>query len=253
MTHNISNLENFNLLHLLRMLVDGQKTGVMNLLHPEGTFQLWLEEGRVRHLQLGTLEGAEALAAVLRDPRGQFQFTDGPHYPHPKMNDSLDAVVVEALQSLPERPIPFIGPGRLTSPERVEALFWTPEELKILQRIERQASLGDMSNDPVALRVISRLSYLGLLKPRKSRVARLTVALTREVRGVALVDELIFRRWKEDLVRHPQLLAVKDEAGNTYTLPLREGRGLGNQLLLPPDLMMQTALRAGESVLVKPV
>ena len=56
------------------------------------------------------------------------------------------------------------------------------------------------------------------------------------MRGVALVDDLIMRRWKEDLVRHPQLLALRDDAGNTYRFPLRSGPNLGTHLLLPPDL-----------------
>lgn len=253
MPNTTSSLENFDFLHLLRMLADGEKTGVLNVIRDDGTFQCWLEGGKVRHLQFSAQVGIKALSHLLQNPQGRFQFDEGKRHPSPDLNATLDAVATEALNDLPLRPLPFIGPARFASPERVEALSWTSDEQKVLRRIEMQTTLGDLSADPVARRVISRLSYLGLLKPRKSRVARLTVGMTREVRGVVLVDDLIFRRWKEDLVRHPQLLAIKDDAGNTYTFPLREGRGLGTQLLLPPDLMMQTGLRAGESVLVKPV
>ncbi len=248
-----SNLDNFDFLHLLRMLADSQKTGVLTVAHPQGTFQCWLEGGLVTQVQLGAQTGVPALVGLLRQPSGQFQFTDGPRHPEPTLNITLDALLIEALQDLPTRPLPFIGPARFVSPERVAALRWSPEEQRVLRRIELQTPLGDLSTDPVARRVISQLSYLGLLRQRKSRVARLTVALTREVRGVVLVDQLIFRRWKEDLVRHPQLLGIRDDGGKTYTFPVREGPGLGNQLLLPPDLIMQTGLRAGESVLVKPV
>lgn len=253
MPNTTSSLENFDFLHLLRMLADGGKTGALNVIQDEGTFQCWLEGGRVRALQFGKLEGIPALAYLLQNPTGRFQFDEGKLHPNPKLNDTLDAVSLEALDALPELPTPFDGPARITSPERVSAMNWTAEEQKILRRIELQTPLIDLKADPVARRLISRLARLGLLKPRKSRVARLTVGVTREVRGVALVDHLIFRRWKEDLVRHPQMLAIKDDAGTTYTFPLREGPNLGTQLLLPPDLLMQTRLRAGESVLVKPV
>ena len=130
---------------------------------------------------------------------------------------------------------------------------WLPLGLKVLRRIEQQTPISELWKDRMARGLISRLLRLGLLKERRSRVARLTVTVTHEVRGVALVDDLIMRRWKEDLVRHPQLLALRDDAGNTYRYPLRSGPNLGTHLLLPPDLIMQTRLRAGESVLVKPI
>lgn len=248
-----SSLELFDFLHLLRMLVDGGKTGVLNVVRDDGTLQCWLEAGRVRGIQLGQLEGAAALAYLLNDPRGRFQFDEGKQHPDPPMNETLDAVALEAFDSLPDLPIPFDGPARITSPERLGDLNWSADEQKILRRIEAQTPLADLKADPVAQHLISRLVRLGLIRQRKSRVARLTVGVTREVRGVVLVDHLIFRRWKEDLVRHPQLLAIKDDAGTTYTFPLREGPNLGTKLLLPPDLLMKTTLRAGESVLVKPV
>jgi hypothetical protein len=97
------------------------------------------------------------------------------------------------------------------------------------------------------------LVRMGLLSPRKSRVARLSITVTREVRGVALIDELILKRWKEDLVRAPQQIAVRDDAGNVYTLPVRSGPDLGTQLFIPTELLMRTGLRSGDSVLVRPV
>lgn len=250
---NSSRLEDFDFLYLLRMLAEGGKTGVMNVTHPTGQLRCWVEGETVRHIEFGPRQGVEALQALLRDPRGRFQFEEGPKHPAPQLNEALDAVAYEALAALPDQPLPFEGPARLGDPERLQALPLGPDEQRVLRRIEMQTPLSELAADPVARRLISCLSTLGLLKMRKSRVARLTVGMTREVRGVVLVDQHIFRRWKEDLVRHPQQLAIRDDAGHTYTFALREGPGLGTHLLLPPDLMMQTGLRAGESVLVKPV
>lgn len=246
-------LENFDFLQLLKMLADNRKTGVLTVFRTGGNFQAWLEQGQIRHLQMGRLEGVMALAALLNDSRGRFQFDEGRQHPHPSMKESLDAVSMRAIASLPERPMPFSGPARLTSPERVAELELSEAERRVLRRIEQQAPMTDLWDDPLARGLVSRLARLGLIKERKSRVARLTIGVTHEVRGVALVDELILRRWKEDLARHPQKLAIRNEAGHTYTFTLRSGPDLGTQLLLPTDLIMQTRLQAGESVLVKPV
>lgn len=248
-----SDLDHFDFLHLLRMLADGGKTGALQVIRGRDTFCCWLEGGRVRHLQLGHIGGVGALVTLLQESRGRFQFEEGQRCPGPTLDHTLDEVILAASAQLPLLPLPFEGPARLSAPERVSALDWSGPEQELLRRIERQTPLADLAEEPGGRALISHLLRLGLLKPRKSRVARLTVGLTREVRGVVLVDDHIFRRWKEDLLRPPQVLAIRDDAGQTYTFAVREGPGLGTQLLLPPDLMMQTRLRAGESVLVRPV
>ena len=253
MPHTTSSLEHFDFLQLLRMLADGGKTGLLTVYHPSGNFEAWLEKGLVRHVQMGRLQGVLALAALLNDPQGRFQFEEGRLHPHPALNDSVDTLALEAMSSMPERMMPFAGPARFTDRDRLDDMDWTEEERRVLRQIEQQTPISDLWKDKMARGLISRLLRLGLLKERRSRVARLTVLVSSEVRGVAVIDDLIMRRWKEDLVRHPQVLVLRDEAGNTYQFPLRSGPNLGTQLLLPPDLIMQTRLRAGESVLVKPV
>ncbi|RJF71796.1 DUF4388 domain-containing protein [Deinococcus cavernae] len=252
MPHTTS-LEHFDFLQLLRMLADNRKTGLLTIYRPQGDFEAWLEQGLVRHLQLGHLQGVLALAALLNDPQGRFHFDEGRTHPSPALKQTVDSLALEAMASLPEQDMPFAGPARMTDAERLDAMDWTDEERHVLRQIEQQVPVSDLWSQPLARGLISRLLRLGLLKERRSRVARLVVAVTHEVRGVALIDDLIFRRWKEDLVRHPQVLALRDEAGHIYQFPLRSGPNLGTQLVLPPDLIMQTRLRAGDSVLVKPV
>lgn len=253
MPNTTTSLEHFDFLQLLRMLAENGKTGVFTVYRSDGNFEAWLENGRVRHLELGRLQSVLALAALLNDPRGRFHFEEGRRHLNPSMNDTVNAVALAALSSLPEQEMPFPGPARLSAPERLEEMHWSEAEQKILHRIEQQTPLSTLWQDPLARGLVSRLLRLGLIKERKSRVARLTITVTRDVRGVAVIDELIMRRWKEDLKRPPQTLAVRDDAGNVYTFPVRSGPDLGAQLLLPPDVLMQTRLQAGESVLVKPV
>ncbi|WP_291425061.1 DUF4388 domain-containing protein [Deinococcus sp.] len=250
---NTADLDSFDFLQLLRMLADGGKTGALHIIRDRENFHCWLEDGRVRHLQLGHIEGIGALVTLMQESRGRFQFDEGQRHHDPQLDTTLDEAVLAASAQLPLLAVPFEGPARLTSAERVAALDWTADEQKLLRRIESQVPLAEVAAEPGGRLLISQLLRLGLLKPRKSRVARLMVGVAREVRGVVLVDDHIFRRWKDDLGRPFRQLAVRDEAGQTYTFPVREGAGLGTQLLVSADLIMQTSLRAGDSVLAKPV
>lgn len=252
-TTTAGNLEHFDLLQLLTMLAQNAKSGVLTVQQREEQFEAWLLEGRVRHLQFGKLHGVLALAALLKQSGGQFQFDEGRPCPAPTMNESVDSVALSALGNLPEAPMPFAGPARFTAPERIEAVEWPEADQRVLERIQQQTPMRELWQEARARKLVSRLLRLGLIKERKSRVARLTIAITREVRGVAVVDELILKRWKEDLARQPETLALRDDSGQTYTFVLRGGPGIGTRLLLPPDLIMQTPLRAGESVLAKPL
>ncbi|THF69979.1 DUF4388 domain-containing protein [Deinococcus sp. Arct2-2] len=253
MSKSTSSLETFDFLELLYMLSGSGKTGALSVQRPDGLFQCWLEGGRVRQLEFGALRGVDAASKLLLDPRGRFQFDDGLTHPAPQMDASLDEVAFEALDVLTEQKPLFDGPARITSPERVAAMRWTLQEQDVLRQIESQRPLSDLTRDSHTSRMLAKLVRMRLLSPRKSRVARLNVTVTRTVRGVVVIDDLILRRWKEDLVRPPQHIAIRDDAGNVYTLPVRSGPDLGAQLLIPTDLLMRTGLRAGDSVLVRPV
>ncbi|ALW89253.1 DUF4388 domain-containing protein [Deinococcus actinosclerus] len=253
MTKSTASLETFDFLELLYLLSEQGRSGVLSVHRPDGQFQAWLEGGRVRHLQLGDDLGVPALARLMQDPVGRFQFDEGVTHPRPRLDATLDEVTLEALEALPVRELPFDGPGRITSPERVSRMRWSLKELDVLKMIEAQKPVSDLVADPEVKRMLLKLVRMGLLVARRSRTARLVVTVTRQVRDVVLVDELIMRRWKEDIVRHPQFVAIRGDSGKVVSLPVRAGSNLTTQLMIPPELLMRTALRAGESVLVKPV
>ncbi|WP_309570051.1 DUF4388 domain-containing protein [Deinococcus sp.] len=253
MTNTTASLETFDFLELLYLLTDQGRSGVLTVFRTDGQFQAWIEGGRVRHLEFGRDRGTKALVTLMTDPRGRFQFDEGLTHPDPRMDAPLDEVTLEMLEALPPAPLGFDGPARFTSRDRLSRLRWTLRDQDILQMVDAQRPVGEISMDPEARRLLEKLHRIGLLTSRKSRVARLTVTVTREVQGVALVDELIFKRWKEDLVRHPQNVAVRTDDGEVYTLPVRSGSNLAALLMLPPELLMRTGLRAGDSVLVRPL
>lgn len=253
MTKTTSSLETFDFLELLYMLSEQSRSGTLSVYRPDGQFQAWLQGGKVMHLQFGDEEGTAALIKLMQEPHGRFQFDEGATHPNPHLDAELDDIALEALTDLPLRDLPFEGPARITSKERLNRIRWSMKELDILQQVETQRPVVDIASDPEAARLLQKLFRIGLIVPRKSRVARLTVIITHQVAGVALVDEKIFKRWKEDIVRHPQQVFIKSDDGQVYTLPVRSGPELGTQLLIPPELLVRTGLHAGESVLVRPV
>ncbi|GGB64011.1 DUF4388 domain-containing protein [Deinococcus soli (ex Cha et al. 2016)] len=253
MTKSTASLETFDFLELLYLLSEQGRSGALYVFRPDGRFEAWLEGGRVRHLQLAEDVGVAALVRLMRDPIGRFHFDEGVTHPDPRLNASLDEVTLEALEALPVQDLPFDGPARITSPDRVQRMRWSMKELDVLKMIDAQKPVKDLVGDPDVKRMLLKLVRIGLLVPRRSRTARLVVTVTRQVRDVVLVDDLIFKRWKEDIVRHPQFVAVRGESGKVFSLPVRVGSNLTTQLMIPPELLMRTSLRAGESVLVKPV
>lgn len=250
--NNTTSLETFDFLQLMYLLSEQGRTGVLTVHRADGPFQAFLEGQRVRHFQFAAQTGVPALLRLLRDPQGRFQFDEGVVHPNPLLNVNLDDVALEVLDGLPEKPLPYTGPAKLTSPERVARIRWGLKEQAILKQIEVQRPVSVLSQDPDARKLLQKMHQIKLIAPRKSRVARLSVAVTREVRGVAVIDELILKRWKEDMLRPPQNIAIKTDDGQVHTLPVRGGPNLSNSLLIPAELLMRTGLRAGDSVLVRP-
>lgn len=251
-----SSLEHFDFLQLLLMLAHNRKTGVMRVFRDEEQFQCWLEEGQVRRLRFvgpGTdLEGVRALTELLRRPEGRFQFEDGLLHTAPRLDRPLEAVAYEALGDLPDLPLPFTGPGRLTRPESLAHISWSLSEEQAIEKLRQQLPLSEIATTPELQRLVSRLVRLGLLTRRKVRLARLLVHVTHDVSGVALIDERILERWRKDLLRLPQVIRVRRDDGQKYSFPVWPSAGLEAELLLPPDMLMLTQIQAGESVLVKP-
>jgi Domain of unknown function (DUF4388) len=253
MTRSTSSLETFDFLELLYMLSESRRTGVLRVHRGSREFQSWLQNGRVRHLEFGPLRGVAALSELLADPRGRFNFEEGQVHPDPHLDADIDDVAMEALAELPPPDLLLQGPAKITSPERVARMTWTLRQEKVLQEVEAGTPMRVLARDPEALQMLSRLSRLGLLTARKSRVARLTVAVTRQVKGVAVIDETILKRWQGDLGRHISHIALRDAQNTVHTLPVTVGATAGAQLMLPPELLVRTQLHVGDAVLVQPV
>ncbi|WP_189090356.1 DUF4388 domain-containing protein [Deinococcus ruber] len=251
MTHSTSSLTTFDFLELLLMLAESRRTGVLRV-YRDAEFEAWLQEGQVMHLVFGQLEGVAALIELLSDPRGRFNFEEGHTHPSPKMDASIEAVAMEALAALPLPELVLQGPARVTSLERVRRMPWTLRQENVLREVEAGTPLGELARDAEARQMLSRLARLGLLAARRSRTARLTVAVTKEVSGVVVIDDAIVRRWQGDLGRHISHIALRDPDNMVHKLRITSSTTAGTQVMLPPELLLRTSLRVGDAVLVQP-
>ncbi|MFC4452842.1 DUF4388 domain-containing protein [Deinococcus sonorensis] len=252
MTKTTATLETFDFLELLVMLAEGRRTGVLRVFR-EHEFQAWLRDGRIMHLQFGELVGVPALVALLSDPRGHFNFDENLLHPAPLMDHQMEDVALEALASLPVPDLVLQGPARIAAPERVARMSWSLREENVLREVAAGTPLSQLSQDPQARQLLGRLARLGLLVARRSRVARLTVAMTHEVQGVGVVNESILRRWREDVGKHVSHVAVRDTVGEVHSVPVVGSASAAALLLLPPELMLRTQMHAGDAVLVRPL
>lgn len=252
-----NSLETFDFIELLAMLAVGGKTGALRVERDRQVLTLWLSAGRVRHMDgAGLATDAAALAGLLEDPRGRFQFEEDEAAPPPTLDLSHDAFAYEALKLLPPPPLKFPGAGRLESPERLAELDLTLYEQEVLRGVAEGKPLSDLAaaRDPQAAALLGRLVRLRLIGERRTRVARLLVQLSRRGGAAAIMDESIYRRWREAVGSRIEQVQVREErGGKVHVVPVVAAAQIGTVLELPPELLIRTGLRGGDAVLVRPV
>lgn len=245
-----TSLETFDPLELLFMLGRSQRSGLLRVMHRKGELHIRLCQGRVCEVSLGALHGAAALAVVVADPRGHFAFEDAPGVRGP-LNLRVEALALAALRELPAPEPLFDGPAKFSDQLDEADLELTLAEERALAALLTGPALSSFT-DPEARALAGRLSRLGVLVPRKARVARLTVAVDRGLARSALLDETILARWREDVGEAVRAVAVRSDAGRVVSFAVRAQPGLGHSLVLPREWLLQYGLRSGESVLARP-
>lgn len=246
-------LETFDFIELLSMLAKGGKTGALHVERDRREFSLYLQGGRVRQMEGGDLSGPAAMAEILRDPRGRFHFESGEKAPAPDLDLAHETFAMEALKLLPPPPLKFSGIGRLDAPEHFAELGLSLYEHEVVAGVGAGQPLSELARHPDAAALLGRLQRLRLITERKTRVARLTVQITQQVSGVVVVDDTIYKRWRDSEAAPIKGVQLRHEAsGKVHQLPVRPAPNIGSVILLPPELMIRTGLKAGESVLVRP-
>jgi Domain of unknown function (DUF4388) len=220
-------LDDFDVLELLFMLARAERSGSVCIQHARGEFRVALVGGRVRDMSLGDLHDDEALAALIEHPSGEVHFE-------------------ERLNARAADQSPF------DAPERLEHLLLSERELAWLAELNTGHTVEALSREPEAAALLARLARLGLLVPRKARVARLTLKVARDLRGPAQLDEMILDRWQEELGLKISQVELRTEAGGVFSLAVQPARQLGATLLISPAALLQNGLSSGSAVLARP-
>ncbi|HEX2865221.1 MAG TPA: DUF4388 domain-containing protein [Deinococcales bacterium] len=260
----------FSLLDLLQLLGSNQSRGYLAIHHPNrGEARVYLDQGRVVHIAFDGLTDLEALRAVLRDERGNFEFLPNRAAPAVTIQASLDNLLLAAIRGMEpngrgedrEAPPPEeLDIPVLTDLERVGRLTLSAEEMPVIERIDGVLSVAGIAaatDRPIEVvqRTLQRLSSLQLLEVRRRspRIARLVVALGRDLTDMtAGLDEVILRAWSRQQGHAVEYIRIRQESGRELVFPVRGGPRLGPNLAFSNVALMRFSLRAGESILARP-
>lgn len=245
----VGDLQDYDVAELLLTLARSRRSGWFEVRHPKGLFRLAMQQGRGSQAVLGAARNEGALALLLSDPRGGFAFREvsvaaGEAAP-------LYQWLLSALRLLPPPQLDFEGAARWNPDVPPDEVTLSSFEARALTRLGEGAALADLAAQPSVLAGAARLARLGLLVPRKVRVARLTLGVWRAGGREALIDERIIQAWEQQCNFSGQLL-LRTADERVVRVAVRAAPGLGVQMLLSPETIAVHRLRVGDSLLARP-
>lgn len=244
----LGNLRDYDPAELLLLLSSAGRSGHFEVRASSGVFRLALREGRVGSVTFGEARDEEALALLLRDPQGAFEFSAGAA--SCGEGRVMSALLLGALRRLPLPALPFDGAARVRNDGVLATLELNEAERRALAEVGAGRKLSELEGEVRA--AAARLARLGVLAPRKVRVAQLTVGVWRDGGREAALDSSITETWTQQLGQFCGRLQVRTKEGRVLSLPARPAVRLGAQLLLSPEALVLHGLRVGDAVLVRP-
>lgn len=250
----LGNLSDYDLSELLLTLAASGRDHLFEVRHPDGTFRLGLSGDRLTGADFGIFSGVDALAALVTQPEGSFAVHSGHDLvgrtlPGGGPDLPLVAALLAALRLGPPFEPKFTGAARVEGQPDLMALDAAERHVLSVVRAGRGLDALETGEERFAA---ARLAQVGLIAPRKLRVARLTVGVWKDGRPGATVDTTIYTTWTQQLGRSPKFVQIRDDAGVTLTLRLHVVANVGTQLLLTPDMLVRHGLRGGVTVLARP-
>lgn len=95
-------LAELHLPDIIQLVSVSGKTGVFHLTEGNNRGQIWLQDGRIVHSELGDLEGEEAVYALAIWRKGEFRFEAGPPSPRQTIRKTNTNLLMEAARRLDE-------------------------------------------------------------------------------------------------------------------------------------------------------
>ncbi len=99
------NLSDFNVESLLQVLGSSRATGALEIAHPTGRhFIAYLESGKLVHAQYDTEQGVDALAALMLEQSGKFEFKPGVQTTERTIQGAAEWTLMSAMNKADTRP-----------------------------------------------------------------------------------------------------------------------------------------------------
>jgi len=95
-------LAELHLPDIIQLVSVSGKTGVFHLIEGSHRGQIWLQDGRIVHSELGDLEGEEAVYALAIWRKGEFRFEAGQPAPRQTIQKTNTNLLMEAARRLDE-------------------------------------------------------------------------------------------------------------------------------------------------------
>lgn len=246
----LGKLQDYDVAELLLLLAESGRSGVFEVAHRLGVFRLALRNGEAQSVEFGIVRGEGALALLLREPQGSFTFVPRP-VPAETSRPML-TMLLGAARLLPPPPLLFDGPAKVRDDVDLKNMGLLDDEARVVREVLAGRALGSYEEGSPERGVVSRLARLGVLAPRKVRVARLTLEVWREGGSAVAVDASILSLWTQQLGVPPTEVLLRTDAGKVVRVPFVAFPNLGVRLLAAPDVLMRFGLRGGTSVLARP-
>lgn len=96
------NLEVFPFLSVVQSIQAGSMTGLLTITRPRGRAVFGFDKGRLRHGQVGTVSGEDALLEIFRWSSGIFRFQDEPMQLETNIQGETMAVLLDSLRRFDE-------------------------------------------------------------------------------------------------------------------------------------------------------
>ncbi|MEZ4630730.1 MAG: DUF4388 domain-containing protein [Deinococcales bacterium] len=266
-------LGHLSLSDLLQLLASAQRSGTLQIHHPLAEGLIYFSEGNLIHARFREFSGEEAVMALFRDERGQFEFVAGEVDVESSIQKSLDLLLMRALldSQRSQTSQTAIDMTALAVPSfyaedtdsRPSATFTlSSHEVALLRFVDGQRSVQTIAIESGysltdTKQIIGVLVDRGLLQLRDQevRIARLVIKLSpyRLAPYTVGIDKKILRAWEKFLKEPILKVKCRRQDKSTFVFDVYSIEKAGPYIYISQDIMLRENLRAEEALLVKPL
>lgn len=190
------NLDQLSLPDILRLLIQGMKTGRLSLSSEDKTGEVFMSGGRIVHAVSGIEDGETALFDLITWPKGRFRFEPDTQSPDNTFTTETETLLHETERRYRElQEIRRFIPNedaffQISASGSSSAVSLQPQEWQVLAQVNGQRNAGDIAN----LTGMEKLDVLKILARLQSgkllQVVERSVKVSEPIIGVAFFEQL---------------------------------------------------------------